>query len=372
MAFSVRAVENRRDLKTFIRLPYRLYRHDKLWVPPLLSEERKKFLAKSNPILQHCDFELFLLYEDGKPVGRISAFVDWAAVNFWKARIGLFGSYECIDNPVGSALLLDAARKWLKLRGMERMRGPWSFTSQEWGSVVKGFDSPPSIMSPYNPPYYNREMEAFGLKKAKDLLVYELDTRQGYELPEDFLKWTDWIARKNKVTIRHLNMNRLEEDVKTIVDVANESTKANWGYVPATDAEAHDIAQSLKPIVDPEIVMIAEIEGRAVGYLIALPDVNTILKDLHGRLFPFGFLRLLSGLKKIRQYRIWGMGVIPQYHRKAMDALFYRKLYEVLRKKNPTRVEANYVLEDNVMMNNPILRLGFKESKRYRVYEMAI
>jgi hypothetical protein len=228
MAFSVRPVENRKDLKTFIRLPYRLYRHDKLWVPPLLSEERKKFSAKSNPMLQHCDFELFLLYEDGRPVGRISAFVDWAAVNFWKARIGLFGSYECIDNPVGSALLLDAARKWLKLRGMERMRGPWSFTSQEWGFVVKGFDSPPSIMSPYNPPYYNREMEAFGLKKAKDLLVYELDTRQGYELPEDFLKWTDWIARKNKVTIRHLNMNRLEEDVKTIVDVANESTKANW------------------------------------------------------------------------------------------------------------------------------------------------
>jgi hypothetical protein len=142
--------------------------------------------------------------------------------------------------------------------------------------------------------------------------------------------------------------------------------------VPATDAEAYDIARSLKPIVDPEIVMIAEIAGQAVGYLIALPDVNTILKDLHGRLFPFGFLRLLTGLKKIRQYRIWGMGVIPQYHRKAMDALFYRRLYEMLRKKNPTRVEANYVLEDNVMMNNPILRLGFKEAKRYRVYEMAI
>ena len=205
MAFSVRVVENRRDFKTFIRFPYHLYKHDRLWVPPLLAEEEKKFSARSNPMLHHCDFELFLLYEDGKPVGRISAFVDWAAVNFWKARVGLFGSYECIDNPAASALLLDAARKWLRLRGMKKMRGPWSFTSQEWGLVIKGFDSPPMIMAPYNPPYYNEQIRDFGLSKIKDLLVFALEPGAEYEMPEDFLKWTERIAQKNKVTLRRLN-----------------------------------------------------------------------------------------------------------------------------------------------------------------------
>ncbi len=372
MSFYVRAVENGRDLKTFIRLPYWIYRSDPVWVPPLLTEEKKKFSTKTNSMLLHCDFQLFLLFQDGRAVGRVSAFIDRLAVDFWKEPVGLFGSYECIAESEGSDLLMQTVRNWLAVRGMERMRGPWSFTSQEWGFVVKGFDSSPMIMAPYNPSYYNDQMEAFGLKKVKDLLVYDLDLKGGYEFPEVYLRLTDQIARKHNVTIRCLNMKRLKEDVKIIVDMANRSTQANWGYIPATDEEAQDIARSLKMIVDPEIVMIAEVEGRPIGYLITLPDVNTLLKDQGGRLSPFGLFRLLFGLKKIRQYRIWGMGVIPEYQRRAIDALFYRKLYEALYPKGPVRVEANYVLEDNVMMNNPILRLGFKEVKRYRVYEMSI
>ena len=354
-----------------MRLPYRLYKDDAVWVPPLLMEEKKKYSPKTNAMLHHCEYQLFLLLKDEKPVGRISAFVDRAAVAHWKKKVGLFGAYECIDDIDGAMLLLGTARKWLKERGMECIRGAWSFASQEWGTLIDGFNLPPMIMAPYNPPYYNEQMEAFGLTRVKDLLVYELDNRDGYELPERFVKLTDRISKKYGVTIRPVNMKRLEEDVKIIVDIANASTKENWGYVPVTDEEAKEIAKSMKMIVDPKIVMIAEAKGRSVGYLIVLPDVNTVLKRMHGRLFPIGWFRLLVGLRKIRQYRIWGLGVIPEYQRKAIDTLFYRRLYDVLSPK-AERVEANYVLEDNMAMNNPIRKMGFKESKRYRVYEMSL
>lgn len=372
MAYIIKEVKNRQELKTFIDLPYLLYRNSKIWVPPLLIEEKRKFSAKTNPMLLHCDFKLFLLFLNGKPVGRVSAFVDRLAVDFWKAPIGLFGSYECIDSSVGSTLLLETARTWLKERGMRRMRGPWSFASQEWGFVVKGFDTPPMILAPYNPDYYNKQMVDFGLKKAKDLLVFEADARRGYEIPEIYLKAANEIAQKNGISVRALNLKKLKDDVKAIVEVTNKSIRPNWGFVPVTEAEADDIVRSMKEIVDPDLVLIAEAGGRAVGFVVVLPDLNLILKGLKGRLFPFGFLRLLFGMKKIHQYRIWALGVIPEYQRLAIDTLLYVKLHDALRAKGAIRVEANYVLEDNVMMKNPIIRLGFKEVKKYRVYEMPI
>ncbi len=372
MGLSVQPVYSQKDLKTFIRLPYRLYRDDTVWVPPLRLEERRKYSPKTNPMLRHCDYRLFLLHQNGQTVGRISAFIDRLAVEHWGEKVGLFGSFECIDSDEGSHLLLESARKWLREHDMSKMRGDWSFASQEWGVLVEGFESPPMIMAPYNPPYYDRLMKSYGLAKVKDLMVYELDTRDGYELPERILKLTDTIAEKYNVTIRSLNMKRLKEDVKTILDVANAATRDNWGYVPVTDEEADDIAKSLRMVVDPDVVMIAEIQGRPVGYLIGLPDVNTVIKGLNGRLLPFGIFKLLYGLKRIRQYRIWALGVKPEYQRKAFDILFYRKLYDVLSPKKPDRLEANYVLEDNMVMNNPILKLGFKEVKKYRVYEMSI
>jgi len=371
VAFSVRAVQSRADLKKFINFLYDHYRDDPNWIAPLRIEEKKKYSEKTNPMLHHCDYQHFLLYRDNKVVGRISAFIDRLAIQHWGEQVGLFGSYECIDDEEASALLLNSARDWLQERGMVRIRGPWSFASQEWGFVVKGFDSPPMIMAPYNPPYYDTHMKAWGLKKKKDLLVYELDC-DGYELPERYIRATDKLEERYGVRIRPINMKRLKEDVKVIVNVANESTMGNWGYIPVTDEEADDLAKSLKPIVDPELVMIAEIDSRPIGYLIVLPDINTILKGLNGRLLPFGIFRLLFGIKNVRSYRIWALGVIPQYLRKAIDTLFYRRLYEVLSPRNPDRLEANYVLEDNMIMNNPILKLGFREIKRYRVYEKRI
>ena len=322
-------------------------------------------------MLGHCDYQLFLVQYNGEDVGRVSAFVDRLAVKHWNEKTGLFGAYECIDDFKASHLLLTTAKDWLHERGMAFMRGPWSFASEEWGTLIQGYESPPMLMSPYNPPFYKAQLEEFGLNKVKDLLVYGME-RAGRALPERFLRLTDQIVEKYRVTVHALNMKRLDEDVRIILDIANASTRDNWGYVPVTEAEARDITRSMKMIVDPETVMIAEAAGKSIGYLIAFPDMNVLLRGLNGRLFPFGIFKLLAGRGRIKQYRVWGMGIIPEFQRRAIDTLFYRRLQDVLQKKNVERLEANYVLEDNMVMNNPIVKMGFEVTKVFRVYEMPL
>ena len=367
-----RPVATRADLRRFVELPYKLYRRDPNWVPPLRGEQFAQFDIRRKPMLSHCEYGPFLLWGD-KPLGRVSAFVDRLALEAWGEPIGLFGSFECADlSSQGSGLLLEAARDWLRQRGMTRMRGPWSFASQEWGLVVEGFVPPPVIMAPYNPPEYNRLLLDFRLRKAKDLLVYYIDAGEGYDIPQRYLTVTDRVQERYAITVRSVNMKRLAEDVDTLMSLSNQAIAANWGYYPVTEEESVALAHDLKRVIDPRGVLIAEDhDGQAVGFAIALPDINVLLRGLNGRLLPLGWLKLLSGLPRLRQYRMWALGVTPKYQGKAVDALLYRRLYEALYQPD-LRLEINYVLEDNVRMNNALKALQVKELRRYRVYEMAI
>jgi ribosomal protein S18 acetylase RimI-like enzyme len=368
----IRKVEGKADLRRFIEFPYWLYRDDPIWVPPLRSDQWGQFDPKRNPMLDHCQYDLFLLVDGKQVIGRISAFIDSLAVEAWGEPIGLFGSYECIDNEEGAQMLLAAACDWLRKRDMTAMRGPWSFASQEWGLVIEGFEPPPVILAPYNPPYYIDQLTAFGLRKVKDLIVYYVDAEEGYEIPERYLTLTDRVMARYGVTVRSVDMSRFEEEVAAIVGVINTSIADNWGFYPVTQDEARVIAHDLKQIINPATVLIAEDrDGQAIGFSIPIPDVNTILHKMNGRLLPFGWLKLLLGMPRIRQYRLWALGVLPEYHRKGVDALLYRRTYEVLRPAN-ARIEVNYVLEDNVPMNNALRRLGVRDLRRYRVYEMPI
>jgi ribosomal protein S18 acetylase RimI-like enzyme len=368
----IRRVETKADLGRFIELPYWLYRSDPTWAPPLRSEQWSQFDPRGNPMLDHCQYVLFLLLDRGQVVGRVSAFVDQLAVETWGEPIGLFGSYECEENDQGARLLLEAARAWLQEHGMKKMRGPWSFASQEWGLVVEGFTPPPVIMAPYNPPYYNDQLMAFGLQKSKDLLVYCADSAEGYEIPERYLTLTDMVRKRYGLVVRCVNMKRLEQEVAAILKVANRSIAGNWGFYPVTEAESKALARDLKQIIDPAAVLIAEgPDGEAIGFAMALPDINVLLRGLDGRLLPFGWLKLLWGLPRLRQYRMWALGVVPEYQGKAVDALLYRRAYEALYPRK-VRLEINYVLEDNVPMNNALRSLEVKNLRRYRVYEMAV
>ncbi len=371
MAFSVKPVQTKKDLKRFIKIPYTVYKNDPFWVPPLLYEEKRKYTADSNPMLEHCDYQHFMLYKNDNPVGRISGFINHVANENWGEKRGLFGSYECIDNKEGAQLLFQAVYDWLKSQGASLMQGPWGF-SQECGLLIDNFNSSPMVMSPYNPSYYPDQFEFYGLHKAKDVFVYKIENGNSYNFPKKYGQVAHNIAKRYGVTIRSINFADMKNETKLLVKTANESTKDNWGYMVVSDQEADSLAESLKMIVDPDIIMLAEIKGKPIGYMIVLPDVNVILKKLKGRLFPLGLFKLKFGIKKIRDYRIWGLGMIPGYRRKAIDVLFYNRLYDVLAPKNPSCVEANYVLEDNMSMNNPIKKLGFKKANTYRVYEKSI
>ncbi len=331
-----------------------------------------QFNMVSNPLLEHCEYQLFLLTEGRKVIGRIAAFIDTLAVDYWKKKIGLFGYYECPQDQTAAQMLLESAREWLRVKGMKAMRGPWSFVSQEWGAVLEGFEPQPVVMSPYNPPFYNDQFKEFGLKKVKDLLVYYIDAREGYQIPDRIMTLTDKVAKKHGVHVRQMDTDHFDREVETVIELSNRSLALNWGYSPVTDAEVRAMAHDMKPIIHPKGVLFAEDRnGNPIGFAIAIPDVNMLIKGLKGRLLPFGWAKLLYGLPRLQQYRMFALGVIPEYHGKAIDSLIYRALYESCYSPN-LRLEINYVLEDNGPMNNAIAKLGAKPLRKYRVYEMKI
>jgi hypothetical protein len=368
----IRPVTTKKDLAAFIALPYKLYKHDPVWVPPLRDEQRGQFDPKRNPLLDHCEWQLFLLEEKGKIIGRIAAFIDLLAQDFWKERIGLFGYMECIQEPEAGHLLLEAARTWLLAKNCTSMRGPWSFVSQEWGSVVEGFTPSPVIMGPYNPPWYNDTYTSFGLEKVKDLLCWYVSAAEGYKVPERIMRLTEAVQKRYNVRIRALDMKHYDEEVKIVIELANSTIIDNWGYSPVTEAEVQAMARDMKPILQTKGVLFAEdAEGKPIGFAITLPDVNTLLKGLNGHLFPFGFIKLLTGIQNLRRYRMFALGVVPEYQGKAIDSLIYRAMHDSLYQPD-VWMEINYVLEDNWPMINAIKKLEATPSRRYRVYEMKI
>jgi ribosomal protein S18 acetylase RimI-like enzyme len=360
------------DLKRFIRLPYRHYRNDPVWVPPLISEINAQFDPVKNPTLKHCEYELFLLEEDGQVIGRIAAFIDHLALDTWKEPIGLFGYYECIHDISASNMLLEAAAAWLREKGMKYIRGPWSFVSQEWGLVVEGFEPSPVIMGPYNPLYYEALLTGWKLEKVKDLLCYYISAKEGYAIPDRILTLTDDVARRFGISVRHVNMKNYDEEVQSIIDLSNISLADNWGFTSVTEEEARAVAHDLKPIIQPKGVLFAVNEkGESVGFIITIPDVNIILKKIKGKLLPFGWIKLLWELPRLQHFRLFALGVIPEYQGKGIDSLLYRALYESLY-TSETWLEINYVLEDNFPMNNAIKKLNAKPLRRYRIYQKII
>jgi len=360
------------DLKKFIEFPYGLYKNDRIWVPPLISEVKKQFDRKKNPTLDHCEYALFILEHEREIVGRIAAFTDRIAIEDWKEPIGLFGYYECIDNQEASMALFDAAAGWLREKGMKYMRGPWSFVSQEWGLVVEGFEPSPTVMAPYNPRYYIDHITSYNFHKIKDLLVYYINVKEGYSIPDRILTLTDDVANRYNIHTRQINMKDYDNEVTRVIELSNLSLIDNWGYTPVTRAEAEAVAHDLKPILHPKGVIFAEDNnGRPVGFAITIPDINTLIKDLKGHLLPFGWMKLVFRLPRLNRYRLFALGVIPEYHGKGIDSLLYRALYESLYSPD-TWLEINYVLEDNAPMNNAIIKLNAKLLRRYRIYQKGI
>jgi len=360
-----------RDMDAFIRFPLRHYRRDPFFVPPLLYE-RKKFFSPSNPIFQFTEVVYFLARDErGEIVGRVTAHINERHNRHSGEKTGFFGFFESIEDQSVASALMAAAEETLLARGMKVIRGPFNFsTNEECGFLVQGFDRSPSLMMPYTKPYYPDVMTRLGYSKAKDLLAYEYEY-QG-NIPDHLVRFSQRTRERKQIVIRSINMQRFAEDVETIFRIYNAAWSQNWGFVPVTEEEFRSTAKDLRSIVDPSIVLIAEKEGRPVGFSVTLPDYNVLLKKMHGRLLPFGFLHLLFGRKSIRRVRTLLLGVVAEYRLSGIDALLIYSNFERGLPKGYRAGEMSWILEDNALMRRPLERMGAHVGKVYRIYEKAL
>lgn len=366
-------VKNKRQTKDFVRLPSILHKGNPSYIPPIWLDEHTAYTKQNNPILANSDFVMHLIYDaDDNPIGRNLVYIDHSHNEFYNAKIGFFGAFECIDDKNAFKMLMDAAQKWLKKRGMTTIRGPIHPVAENWGFVYDGYQYPPVYMSPWNPAYYNKHISSLGYTKAKDLLVYEIDMQKGYDLPERYNRfYNKFMNHYPNIKIRPINMKKIKQDALAIWALTNIAVRDNWGYVPVDLNVMEDMLKKLKLIVDPNAVWIVEDNNKTVGYCLGFPDINIILKKIKGDLLPFGWAQLIFGAKKLRDYRLFALAVHPDYQGMALDALMYINLYNHLKHKK-IRMEANYILEDNYRIKNALEKLGMKYMKTYRIYDKGL
>ncbi len=369
---TVRPVAGKRELKLFRRLPWRIYRDDPLWVPPLLMDVHTVIGGK-HPFHRHADVEYFLAWRDDRPVARVAAVVNRMHNDFNGDKLGFFGLFEAEDDPEAAAAVLTAAEGWLRQRGMERVQGPMNLSTNEElcspGIQLDGFDKPPMVMMTHTRPYYVALVEAAGYGKAKDLLAYYLADGTPPK------RLVDGVARLQKaegVVLRSIDMKQFKAEVERVKAIYNSAWEKNWGFVPMTDPEFDHMAKALKPVVEPKLVLIAEVKGEPVAFAIALPDFNQVLKRLNGRLFPFGLFKLLWYKRKIDSARVLTLGIKPGFRRKGLDAMMYLRLFQDGPPIGFPRAECSWILEDNWEMRRGLERMGAYIYKTYRVYEKAL
>jgi GNAT superfamily N-acetyltransferase len=372
MKLEISAVKNRQDLNDFIKLPWRIYDGDPHWVPPLIMDMKKILHKSKNPFFEHSDSDLFLARKNGEPVGRIAAIVNNNHNKVHDERIGFFGFFECVDDREVAAHLLGQAAKWAKSRGLTHLRGPTNFsTNDTCGLLTEGFDSSPVILMTYNPEYYMNLVETAGFTKKKNLHAYYFSGDMA--IPERFGAMAKRTLEDKSVTLRTINMKAFRREVEIVKNIYNAAWQANWGFVPMTDKEIEHLAKELRPVVDPDIVFFAEVDGEPAGFSLALPDYNHVLKDVNGRLFPFGIFKLLLNRKKITRVRVITLGVLPKFQRKrGLAPTFYYETYHHGKEKGYSLAEFSWILEDNVLMNRALEGLGAKLYKKYSIYEKKL
>ena len=361
-------VQDRTARKEFLELPYRLYRTTPHWVPPLRMAQKELFDVGKHPFYANAEIEFLLARRDGRVAGRIAAIIDRNHNRFQGEEAGFFGFFECENDPAAAAALLGAARDWVTARGAEVVRGPVNpSTNYECGLLVEGFDSDPMVMMTYNPPYYATLIEGAGLHKAKDLWAWLSSTTA--VATEKVLRVGDRALRSNGVTVRPISRKDFWADVEKVWTVYNSAWARNWGFVPMTREEFLLSAKEMKQILDPELILIGEVGGRTVGFALALPNINEALKRAHGRLFPFGLVKILYYGRLITSLRVLALGVVEEYRTAGVAAAFYATLIRNARRLGYGDSEMSWILEDNVLMNRSLKALGARRYKTYRIYE---
>lgn len=367
----VKKIESKKDLKTFINLPWDIYKNDELWVPPLkLAVE--DLLSEKHPFLETASRELYLAYKNDQAVGRIAVIHNQTYNQFHQESAIHFGLYESIDNQEVCQALFAKVYEIGKKYKLKKMLGPFNLsTNYECGLLIEGPKDPPQIMMTYNPPYYQTLFEAYGLQKTKDLLAYDLDLN--FEMPEKIQYIASRLEKKEKVTFRPISLKDWDKEIELLFNVYNDAWEKNWGFVPMTRAEFFHSAKDLKMVLDKNLVLFVESQGETAGLIVALPDFNQVLKKVKkGTLFPFGIFQILLNKKKINRARVITLGLKQKFRKSGLETLLYTKTQKLLLAAGYKKAELSWILEDNFNMNRPLLLMGAIPYKRYRIFEKII
>jgi GNAT superfamily N-acetyltransferase len=365
-------VSDKADLAKFIRLPAAIFKDDPQWIPPLFLERKIHLSPKHNPYFQHAKSQSWLALRGDVTVGRISAQVDDLALAQHHDATGFFGMLDAEDNQETFAALMATAEQWLAEQGMRRVRGPFNLSiNEEMGLLIDGFADPPVFMMSHALPYYRERIEQCGYLKAVDTLAYLINPN--FVAPPVMQRLLKMASER--VTVRTLDRSRFDEEIMLLRDIFNDAWSENWGFVPFTEAEFKELGQNLKFLLHDEYIQIAEVDGEAAGFIIGMPNINEAIRDLKGKLFPFGWLKLIWRLKikGPASGRVPLMGIRKKFQKTRLGPglafLIIEEVRNELHKRGAHRLELSWILEDNAGMRNIIESIGGTAYKRYRVYE---
>lgn len=376
MALEIREHRPGKDLDAFVQAGHIVFRGDPAWVPPLEMDIRDRLTPGKNPFFEHGEATLFTAWRDGKLVGRCSASIDHEHLRLHKDQTGFFGFFDTLDDHEAATALVAHAKRWLAARGMKRIRGPISINiNEEVGVLIEGFEHPPFLMMAHSRPYQSALLEKAGLEKCKDLFAWRF---YAGELPPRALRAWEQVKAMPEVRIRSVNKADMANELAIIMEIFNDAWSENWGFVPATPNEVKKAAADMKLILDEELAFIAEIDGRPMGMCICLPNVNEVIADLGGKLFPLGLLKMLwrVKVKGPKTARLMLLGLRSELRGVKKYGALSTAMYAEIAKRGTAKGykwgELSWTLEDNHPVNLGIRAMGAQVYKKYRVYEGAL
>lgn len=376
MNIDIQQVTTKADRDAFIKFPWRIYADDPVWVPPLIIE-RKEFLdQQKHPFFKHGAAALFLARSDGEIVGRIMASDDPNYNAIHQSNVGCFGLFECVNDREVAAALFAAAFAWLRARGREEIMGPIDYsTNYVCGLLIDGFEHPPTILTSHNPPFYAALIESCGFAKVKDFYAWWLANRS--QAVTRLRQLRARIEHRQRATIRFADLTRVAAESRRLREVYNNAWQKNWGFVPFTPEEFDFMTKELKPILEPEFTLIAEVAGQPAGFILCVPDINVALRHANGRLtrfgLPIGLAKILYYKRRIKTVRLVALGVVAKYRRHGIaEMLVLGGIESVMIKRGFEEGECSLVLEDNLMMNRFLEAIGAAKYKTYRIYSRRL
>jgi GNAT superfamily N-acetyltransferase len=370
---NITPVSSRKDRREFMALLWQLYRDDPNWVPPLRGNQEELVGFKKHPFHDDAEVRCFVARKNGTVCGRIVAIVNHAHNRRYEEKRGFFGFFESIDDQTVASGLFKAAEDWLREKGMTDIRGPVNPSlNYEVGLLIEGFDSPPTFMMTYNPAYYERLIQTCGYEKIEDLFAFDADVSMLPTLDPKLQFVVEEVKRRFRINVRPMNPKKFAEEVNLFLEVYNKSLVGTWGFVPLSPGEVKHMSVSLRHLLVPELTTIVEVDGKPVGAGLGLLDFNPLIKQINGRLFPFGFLKLLFGKRSLKRMRLMSTNVLPEWQKWGLGLVALERMQPAALEFGITHGEFSWVLESNHLSRKTLERGGARRAKTYRIYDKKL